>query len=175
MLNILLFFMSKSLYPNVYAIKIYLLLHGVYTVGLQYSYELHLGEMVFPVQGIIAFFSLVNFCDFFPSGADPGSLSRIPHPNFSIVSRVKKISIFNPKNCSKLSEIWSFSPSQIRITDPGIKKAPEPGSGSETLVKSLYPNVHAIKCTSRCMVYRSAVINYTLGKWCCLYRDNTLF
>ncbi len=85
-----------------------------------------------------------------------GSGMFIPDPNFSIPgpgSRIKKIpdpgsgsasknlSIFSPKNCFKLSKIWSgmFIPDSdldlypSRIADPGVKKAPNPVSGSAIL------------------------------------------
>ncbi len=48
---------------------------------------------------------------------------------------------FYPKIVTKLSEIWVGDPgSEIRkkhIPDPGVKKAPDPGSESATLVKRL--------------------------------------
>jgi hypothetical protein len=42
---------------------------------------------------------------------------------------------------SLLSKIWVWDPGSgknlFRIPDPGVKKAPDPGSGSATLVKKL--------------------------------------
>ncbi len=84
---------------------------------------------------------------FFP---DPGSNffpSQIPDPNFfhpgSQIS-IKEFKYFNPKKwflrsrkynpgCSSRIRILTFYPS--RIPDPGVKKAPDPGSGSETMLK----------------------------------------
>jgi hypothetical protein len=51
----------------------------------------------------------------FISDADPGCLSRIPDPTF-----------FHPGSGSLLFQI-------LPIPDPGVKKAPDPGSGSATL------------------------------------------
>jgi hypothetical protein len=72
-------------------------------------------------------------------------LSRIPDPSFSIQDpgSIQEFKYFNPKKMvSELSEIRSglfipdpdpgFYPSLI--PDPGVKKAPDPGSGSATLV-----------------------------------------
>jgi hypothetical protein len=68
--------------------------------------------------------------------ADPGCWSRIrilsiPDPwSYQIIKKC------NPKIVFKLSEIWSglFIPDQdflpIRIPDPGVKRVPDPGSGS---------------------------------------------
>ncbi len=77
--------------------------------------------------------------------ADPGCLFRIPDPGskrFRI--RIKEFKYFNPKRprkydpgCSSRIRIPDpdlfFYPS--RIPDPGVKKAPDPGSGSATLGK----------------------------------------
>jgi hypothetical protein len=52
--------------------------------------------------------------------------------------------IFYPKIVTKLSKIWVWDPRSrirdpgsgknlFRIPDPGVKKAPDPGSGSATL------------------------------------------
>jgi hypothetical protein len=54
------------------------------------------------------------------------------------------IEFFTKKIVNKLFKIWSLDPgseirdpekthSGSRITDPGVKKAPDPGSGSATL------------------------------------------
>ncbi len=89
--------------------------------------------------------------------ADSGCLSRIPDPTFfhpgsrvRIVSnpdprsriRIKEFKYFNPKKwflsprkydpgCSSRIRMLTFYPS--RIPDPGVKKAPDPGSGSAPL------------------------------------------
>jgi hypothetical protein len=89
------------------------------------------------------------------SVADPGCLSRIPEPTFSIPdpgseffpSRIliKEVKYFNPKKCFLSSRKYDpGSSSQIRIPDPDtyflpipdtvVKKAPDPGSGSATLI-----------------------------------------
>jgi hypothetical protein len=48
------------------------------------------------------------------------------------------IELFTQKIVTKLSKIWVWDPgSEIRkkpVPDPGVKKAPDPGSGSATLV-----------------------------------------
>jgi hypothetical protein len=47
------------------------------------------------------------------------------------------IELFIKKIVKKLLEIWSWDPGSgknlFRIPDPGVKKAPDPGSGSATL------------------------------------------
>jgi hypothetical protein len=78
------------------------------------------------------------------SVADPGCLSRIrlfsiPDPG----SASKNLSILTPKKwflssrkydpgCSSRIRMLTFYPS--RNPDPGVKKAPDPGSGSATLI-----------------------------------------
>jgi hypothetical protein len=46
------------------------------------------------------------------------------------------IELFTQKIVTKLSKIWLWDPGSrknlSRIPDPGVKKAPDPGSGSET-------------------------------------------
>jgi hypothetical protein len=46
--------------------------------------------------------------------------------------------LFTPKNSIKLSKIWVWNPRSgknlFRIPDPGVKKAPDPGSGSAILI-----------------------------------------
>ncbi len=48
------------------------------------------------------------------------------------------IELFTPKIVNKLSKIWVWDPGSgknlFRIPDPGVKKAPDPGSGSATLL-----------------------------------------
>ncbi len=82
------------------------------------------------------------------SVADPGCLSRIPDPTFFHPGSricIKEFNYFNPKKwflssmkygpgCSSRIRILTFYPS--RIPDPGVKKAPDPGSGSSTLLDS---------------------------------------
>jgi hypothetical protein len=75
------------------------------------------------------------------SDADPGCLSRIPDPNFFHPgSASKNLSILTKKwflisrkydsGCPSRIRILTFNP--FRIPDLGIKKAPDPGSGSAT-------------------------------------------
>jgi hypothetical protein len=49
----------------------------------------------------------------------------------------KIIALFTQKIVTKLSKIWVWDPRSgknlFRIPDPGVKKAPDPGSGSSTL------------------------------------------
>ncbi len=82
--------------------------------------------------------------------ADPGCLSRIPdpkkfYPGSRIRIRIKEFKYFYPKKfflssrkyhsgCSSRIQILIFYPS--RIPDPGVPKAPDPGSGSVTLLDS---------------------------------------
>jgi hypothetical protein len=88
------------------------------------------------------------------SVADPGCLSRIrlssiPNPNCLHPGswiHIKEFKYFNQKNtkkwvlssrkydpgCSSRIRMLTFYPS--RIPDPGVKKAPDPGSGSATLL-----------------------------------------
>ncbi len=92
--------------------------------------------------------------------ADLGCLSRISDPNFfhhgSGVKKIpgsgsasKKLRILTHKIVSKLSEILSrmFIPDPdldfLPISDPGVKKSPDPGSGSATL---FYPTVTIRSC-----------------------------
>jgi hypothetical protein len=46
------------------------------------------------------------------------------------------IELFTQKIVTKLSKIWDWDPEKnlSRIPDPGVKKAPDPGSGSATLL-----------------------------------------
>jgi hypothetical protein len=48
------------------------------------------------------------------------------------------IELFAPKIVTKLSKVWVWDPGSgknlSRIPDPGVKKAPDPGSGSATLI-----------------------------------------
>jgi hypothetical protein len=71
----------------------------------------------------------------------PGSrFKKIPDPG----SGSKNLSIFNPKTCfyalgNMIRDVHPESGSRIlifypfRIPDPGVKKVPDPGSGSATL------------------------------------------
>jgi hypothetical protein len=54
------------------------------------------------------------------------------------------IELFTPKIVTKLSKLWVWDPGSeirdpgknlFRIPDPGVKRAPDPGSGSATLQK----------------------------------------
>jgi hypothetical protein len=55
-------------------------------------------------------------------------------PNFPRI-----IEVFTQKIVTKLSKIWVWDPGSgknlFRIPNPGVKKAPDPGSGSATLGK----------------------------------------
>jgi hypothetical protein len=50
----------------------------------------------------------------------------------------RSIDVFTQKTFTKLSIIWVWDPGSgknlFRIPDPGVKKAPDPGSGSATLL-----------------------------------------
>ncbi len=52
------------------------------------------------------------------------------------------IELFTQKIVTKLSKIWVRDPRSgknvFRIPDPGVKKAPDPGSGSATLVNCIH-------------------------------------
>jgi hypothetical protein len=47
------------------------------------------------------------------------------------------IELFTQKIVTKLSKIWVWDPGS-GIPDPGVKKTPDPGSGSATLLKMVY-------------------------------------
>ncbi len=53
----------------------------------------------------------------------------------------RNIELFTRKIVKKLLKIWSWYPGSgknlFRIPDPGVKKAPDPGSGSATLIFSI--------------------------------------
>jgi hypothetical protein len=59
-------------------------------------------------------------------------LKKKIRPNFQRI-----IELFTQKIVTKLSKIWIWDPGSgknlYRILDPGVKKAPDPGSGSATL------------------------------------------
>jgi hypothetical protein len=63
--------------------------------------------------------------------------SRIPDPDFSILDPATKTrrgqSVLNPKTFTKLSEKGFVS--EILNPDPGVKKAPDSGYGSSTLLR----------------------------------------
>jgi hypothetical protein len=71
-----------------------------------------------------------------PDSNFPSRIQVLKDPGSGSAS--KNLSKFRPKNCFKLSEKLSgmfipdpdFSPSRIRIPDPGIKKVLAPGSRS---------------------------------------------
>jgi hypothetical protein len=56
-------------------------------------------------------------------------------PNFPRI-----IEVFTQKIVTKPSKIWVWDPGSgknlFQIPDPGVKKAPDPGSGSATLINS---------------------------------------
>jgi hypothetical protein len=57
------------------------------------------------------------------------------------------IELFTKKIVKKLFKIWSWDPRSgkkpFRIPEPGVKKAPDPGSGSATLnVMNIYTLAH---------------------------------
>jgi hypothetical protein len=60
-------------------------------------------------------------------------LKKICFANFQRI-----IELFTKKIVKKLLKIWSWDPGSgknlFRIPDPGVKKAPDPGSGSATLL-----------------------------------------
>ncbi len=86
------------------------------------------------------------------SVADPGCLSRIRfffHPGsrirlFSIPDPNQKFSILTKKlflssrryHLGSRSGSWFFTHPGSRVQDPGVRKTPDPGSGSATLVRS---------------------------------------
>jgi hypothetical protein len=83
-------------------------------------------------SGILSWIRLYSIPD--PNCFHPGSWIPDPH---------KRLKYFNPKkrflssrkydlNCLSRIRVLTFYPS--RIPDPGVQKAPDPGSGSATLV-----------------------------------------
>ncbi len=92
------------------------------------------------------------------SVADPGFLSRnllfsIPDPRSRIRIKEFRYLKLNPKKwflssrkydpgCSSRIRIITFYPS--RIPDPGVKKAPDPGSGSATQVVPVLLPIHSL-------------------------------
>jgi hypothetical protein len=93
-----------------------------------------------------------------------GCLSRIPDPNFfhqGSPIRIKEFKYFNPKigfqalgnmilvvhsGSGSRIRVLTFYPS--RIQDPRVKKAPDPGSGSATLVQTNHScNVYVVTFT----------------------------
>ncbi len=98
--------------------------------------------------------------------ADPGCLSRIPDPNFSIPDswfKVKNIpdpgpiSVFlTHKIVSKLSEIWSwmFIPDPDldlwHVPDPGVKKASDPRYGFQNKEENMFSNLGHPKVFNQC-------------------------
>jgi hypothetical protein len=95
---------------------------------------------------------------------DPGSEffpSRIPDPNFFPSRiRIKEFKYFNPKNLflsSRKYDPGCSSRIRILIPDTGVKKAPDPGSGSATLLVTTDPNLDDILARGRKILkgYRS--------------------
>jgi hypothetical protein len=72
-------------------------------------------------------------------------LKKIIWANFQ---RMKEL--FTQKIVKKLSRIWVWDPGSernlFRIPDPGVKKAPDPGSGSATLIKVDLINIRPSFC-----------------------------
>jgi hypothetical protein len=62
-------------------------------------------------------------------------LKKIIWANFQRI-----IEFFTQKIVTMLSKIWVWDPGSgknlFRIPDPGVKKAPDPGSGSATLINT---------------------------------------
>ena len=58
----------------------------------------------------------------------------------------RTVEVFTQKIFNMLSNIWVWDPGKnlFRIPDPGVKKAPDPGSGSATLVRHNITNSHLI-------------------------------
>jgi hypothetical protein len=58
------------------------------------------------------------------------------------------IDLFTQKIVSKLSKIWVWDPGSgknlFRIPDPGVKKAPDPGSRSATLPPVVENQLHCL-------------------------------
>ncbi len=75
-------------------------------------------------------------------------LKTIIWPNFQ-----RTMEVFTQKIVTKLSKIWVWDPrSGIRkkpIPDPGVKKAPDPGSGSATLYSWIPMFAITYTCTYR--------------------------
>jgi hypothetical protein len=98
--------------------------------------------------------------DFFPSAfRDPGS--EFFHPGSRI--RIKEFKYFNPKKwflssrkydpgCSSRIRIriLTFYPSPI--PDPGVKKAPDPGSGSATLAVNQHSSRGSVICFKHSLI-----------------------
>jgi hypothetical protein len=96
--------------------------------------------------------------DVYPRSVDPGCLSRIPDPTFSHPrSRIRTFSIPDPGSASKNLSIFLSSRKYdsgcssrildpdadfLPIPDPGVKKAPDPGSGSATLLNTYLCDFH---------------------------------
>jgi hypothetical protein len=66
--------------------------------------------------------------------------------------RLKKL--FTKKIVKKLLKIWSWDPGSgknpVRIPNPGVKKAPDPGSGSATLLKAEIKKKNISKHVRQC-------------------------
>jgi hypothetical protein len=131
---------AQLLVEVVAAAKLPRLLHQFYhSVLLDFRWCPLLGvfSWLFPVLRIRDVLSWIPDPNFFPPG------SEFFHPGSRI--RIKELKYFDPKkwflssrkydpDCSSGIRILIFYPS--RIPDPGVKKAPDPGSSSATLVYS---------------------------------------
>jgi hypothetical protein len=59
------------------------------------------------------------------------------------------IELFTKKIVKKVLKIWSWDPgSEVRIPDPGVKKAPDPGSRSATLIEGSGTGTGSIPLTN---------------------------
>ena len=105
--------------------------------------------------GVKNFFCQTNFCShkfhkteyFFIFD----KLNKKIWPNFPRI-----IEVFTQKIITKPSKIWVWDPGSgknlFRIPDPGVKKAPDPGSGSATLPVPIC-NVADPGCLSRIFIF----------------------
>ncbi len=116
---------------------------------------------ILPVYGSGSRFATLIPKGIFSSSRYCGSGLFIPDPNFSHPwsrIRIKEFKYFNPKNVSKLRNMIRVVSSRIRILifypswipDPGVKKAPDPGSGSATLFSRLQCRYPTAICVCRC-------------------------
>jgi hypothetical protein len=81
------------------------------------------------------------------------------------------IKLFTPKIVTKLSKIWVWDPGSgknlFRIQDPGVKKAPDPGSGSATLFATYQGQLDTVATGSVVdQHFRSILISDLMTKIC---------
>ncbi len=71
------------------------------------------------------------------------------------------IELFTQKIVTKLSKIWVWDPGSektlFRIPDPGVKKAPDPGSGSATLLQTKTADTVPVKKKDRVQICRQLI------------------